>query len=208
MRSPIMRLIRGVAWLLVFAAAIVVGLMAWGGGLLIATDPLPEHANAAIVLQGSVAAERARLAAAIDLLQRGIADRVLLSVPKESFWGQSIPPVARTYIERTYGNDLAVRVDFCETSADVNSTAQEVQALSPCIQTGRWRSLVIVTSNYHTRRAGILWRRVFMNDSNIRIWIDGVADPEFGQPWWRHRQSAKIWLSEIAKLSWTILGGR
>jgi uncharacterized SAM-binding protein YcdF (DUF218 family) len=195
-------------WLLAAAIVVAVCLLRWGGDLLIASEPAPEHVDAAIVLQGSIAAEKARIAGAMDLLRRGVADRALLSVPKESYWGQSIPPVARFYLERNYGSDLAARVDFCETGGDVDSTVQEAQAVSPCIQEHHWQSIVIVTSNYHTRRAGILWRKVTRRDPKIRIWIEGVTDPEFQQPWWRHRQSAKIWVMETTKLLWTVLGGR
>jgi uncharacterized SAM-binding protein YcdF (DUF218 family) len=199
---------RVLRWLLAAAIFVALCLLRWGGDLLIASDPAPQHVDAAVVLQGSIAAEKVRIAGAANLLQQGIADRVLLSLPKESYWGQSIPPVARAYLERTYGNDLAARVDFCETGEDVNSTVQEAQVLLPCIQQHHWHSVVIVTSNYHTRRAGKLWRRVTEPDENIHIWIEGVADPEFRQPWWRHRQSAKTWVTESMKLVWTILGGQ
>ena len=182
--------------------------MRWGGDLLIASDPAPQHVDAAIVLQGSIIAERVRIAGAITLLQKGIAERALLSVPKESYWGESIPPVARSFIERNYGADLAARVEFCETSEDVNSTLQEAQVLLLYIQQHHWHSVVIVTSNYHTRRAGMLWRRLIGSGTNLHLWIEGVADPEFQQPWWRHRRSAKTWLTETAKLVWTVLGGR
>lgn len=195
-------------WILAVAIVIAVCLLRWGGDLLISSDPEPQHVDAAIVLQGSIAAEKVRIAGAINLLQRGIADRALLSVPQESYWGQSIPPAARSYLERTYGRDLAARVDFCETNADVDSTVQEAQALGPCIQEHHWRSVVIVTSDYHTRRAGMLWRRMTRSDPNLHLWIEGVADPEFQQPWWRHRRSAKIWLMETSKLVWSVLGGR
>jgi uncharacterized SAM-binding protein YcdF (DUF218 family) len=194
--------------LLAAAIVVVVCLLLWGGDLLIASDPPPDHVDAAIVLQGSIAAEKARIAGAMGLLRRGIAGRALLSVPKESYWGESIPPVARAYLERTYGSDLAARVDFCEMGGDVDSTVLEAAAVIPCIQERHWRSIVIVTSYYHTRRAGILWRRVIRREPTIHIWIDGVADPEFQQPWCRHRQSAKIWLMETTKLLWTALGGR
>ncbi len=159
------------------------------------------------MLQGSVAAEKVRVDGAVNLLQQGIAGRVLLSVPKESYWGQSIPPIARAYLERKYGADVANRVDFCETSEDVNSTDQEAQVLRPCIQECQWRSIMVVTSDYHTRRAGIIWRKVLKPDSDIQVWIEGVNDPEFQRPWWRQRQSAKTFFMESAKLVWTVFGG-
>jgi uncharacterized SAM-binding protein YcdF (DUF218 family) len=207
MPSPVRPSIRLLRWLFAAAAVIAVCLLFWGDNLLIADDPPPGRVDAVIVLQGSIVAEKNRVAGAIDLLQRGLADRALLSVPKESYWGQSIPPLARSYIERNYGGELATRIDFCETSAEVNSTGEEAQVLSTCIKERPWHLIVIVTSNYHTRRAGMLWRRVTKNDPKIHIWVEGVTEPEFQHPWWRHRQSAKIWLMETAKLVWTVLGG-
>jgi uncharacterized SAM-binding protein YcdF (DUF218 family) len=201
-------LFRILKWLLAAAAVVTLCLLRWGDDLLIASELAPSHVDAAVVLQGSIVAEGVRIAGAIDLLQRSVADRVLLSVPQESYWGQSIPPIARAYLERNYGSDLASRVDFCETTVDVESTLQEARSVSSCIRERRWGSIEIVTSNYHTRRAGTLWRRVNRHDPNIHIWIDGVNDPEFQQPWWRHRQSAKIWLLESTKLIWTVLGGQ
>jgi hypothetical protein len=144
----------------------------------------------------------------MELLQRGVANRVLLSVPSEGYWGQSIPPVARAYVERNYGSNLASRVDLCETGGHVDSTWQEAEVLGSCIREYHWTSIEIVTSNYHTRRAGILWRRAMEHDPEIRIWLDGVNDPEFQPPWWRHRRSAKIWFLESTKLLWTATGLR
>lgn len=200
--------VRLLRWL--FAAAILLAIcwLLWGADLLISSDPVPQHVDAAVVLQGSIIGERVRIAGAMNFLQRGIADRALVSVPKESYWGESIPPVARGYLERTYGNDLAARVDFCVTSEDVDSTIQEARALRPCIHEHQWHSVAIVTSNYHTRRAGMLFRKAGALDPGVHIWVEGVADPEFQQPWWRRRQSAKIFVMESMKLVWTVLGGR
>jgi uncharacterized SAM-binding protein YcdF (DUF218 family) len=194
-------------WIILGAVFICVCVLGWGSRLLIANEATAGHVDAAVVLQGSIAAEKVRIAGAIDLLQRNVTDRVLLSIPKESYWGQSVPPVARAYLERTYGNDMAARFDFCETSGDVNSTAQEARALGLCIAEHHYRSIEIVTSNYHTRRAGIVWRKMRGNAPPIDVWIEGVPDPEFQQPWWRHRQSAKTFFMEATKLVWTQLGG-
>jgi uncharacterized SAM-binding protein YcdF (DUF218 family) len=208
MSSQIGRLLRMLKWLFVVLVVIMLSLLLWGNDLLIAIDPMPAHVDAAVVLQGSIVAQKARIAGAMNFLQRGVADRVLLSVPKESYWGQSIPPVARAYMERSYGSDLSSRVDFCDTSAEVNSTAEEAEAAMSCVQQHHWRSIAVVTSDYHTRRAGILWRRVIkQRDPTMSLSTEGVADPEFQRPWWRHRQSAKIWLGESTKLVWSILGG-
>jgi uncharacterized SAM-binding protein YcdF (DUF218 family) len=192
--------------LLLTGTVVTFGAMRWGQNLLVSDQSPPAHADAAVVLQGSTTAEKARIAGAIALLQRGAADRILLSIPRESYWGQSMPPVARAFLERTYGADLASRVEFCETGEEVDSTFQEAQSLKHCIAEHHLRSIVVVTSNYHTRRAGILWRRGG-HEPDIELWIHGVPDPEFEQPWYRHRRAAKTFLLETTKLVWTLLGG-
>jgi len=183
--------------------------MRWGAALLISNDPLPAHVDAAIVLQGSVAGERVRVHGAMNLLKQGHAERIVLSLPHESYWGEEIAPSARLYLEKNYGAAFANQVDFCETGPGVNSTEQEAVALAPCIQEHEWKTVAIVTSNYHTRRAGIIWRKIIgRQEPSVRLWIEGVADPEFRTDgWWRERLSAKTWYLESTKLAWTCLFG-
>src|SRR5271169_2460659 len=102
--KPLCRVLLG---LCAAAAVIALILLFWGGGLLIASDALPDHADEAVVLQGSMIAEKTRIAGAITLLQQHVVSRVAISIPNESYWGQSLAPVARTYIERIYGADVA-----------------------------------------------------------------------------------------------------
>ncbi len=195
----------GICLLLLAIAAV----MRWGAALLISNDPLPAHVDAAIVLQGSVAGERVRVHGAMNLLKQGHAERIVLSLPHESYWGEEIAPSARLYLEKNYGAAFANQVDFCETGPGVNSTEQEAVALAPCIQEHEWKTVAIVTSNYHTRRAGIIWRKIIgRQEPSVRLWIEGVADPEFRTDgWWRERLSAKTWYLESTKLAWTCLFG-
>jgi DUF218 domain len=200
---------RSLSWCSLIAAVIVFAALRWGGDLLVSSNPLPAHVDAAVILQGSIVGERARLAGAMSLLQQGIPNRVLLSVPRESYWGASIPPMARGYLEKNYGSEAAAKVDFCETGADVNSTEEEARALDACVHQHGWQSIAVVTSDYHTRRAGMIWRRtVNQQDPSIHLWIHGVNDPEFqARGWWRKRLYAKTWLLEFTKLIWTELFG-
>ena len=182
-------------------------LLRFGVWLLISSDPLPPHAAAAVVLQGSIAGENARVAGAVRLLQTGIADRIVLSIPHESFWGQSPERAARQYIEKTYGNEIATRLEFCETGPEVNSTEDEAKAVSPCLRRQGWSTIVVVTSDYHTRRAGMIWRHVMKKEyPSARLWIHGIDDPEFdARNWWEQRIYAKTAFLESTKLIWTFL---
>lgn len=207
-RGPHRLAFRILNWFFGALAVIVLIWLLWGGDFLVATDPVPSHADAAVVLQGSIVAEKSRLAGAMSLAQQGIVDRVLVSVPKEGYWGQPIPQVAAGYIERTYGRDLAARTDFCETGPEVNSTIQEAETAMRCIQAQHWKSVAVVTSQYHTRRARMAWRGSFKRSNlELQLSVQGVADPEFQRHWWEHRQAAKIFLEESLKLIWAAFGG-
>jgi len=194
-------------WLVGIFAVLIVCLLRWGGYLLVTADSLPEHVDAAVVLQGSIPSENARTAAAMALLQRGSVNRVAISVPRESYWGEEIPPIARPYLQKKYGADLASKVDFCNTEPDVTSARQEARALSTCIQEHGWRSVALMTSNYQSRRVGMIWRKTLSNgDWSADVFVAGVPDPAY-QPrgWWRQRLYAETWLSESARLAWAVL---
>ena len=194
-------------WLAGIFVILVLCFLHWGGYLLVAPVSLPSHVDAAVVLQGSVASERARVAAAMSLLQHGAAGRVAVSIPKNSYWDEPVAPAARQYLEKNYGAELAGKVDFCETAADLNSTEQEARDLSACIQEHRWKAVALVTSNYQGRRADMIWRKTLpKRDPSIHFAVDGVADPEY-QPrgWWRQQLYAKIWFTEFTKLLWAVV---
>lgn len=194
-------------WTVVAGIVLLASLLRWGGNLLISDDPLGGRADGAVVLEGSILGEQARLSGAIALLKQGKVNRVLLGLPAESYWGERIAPIARAYIERTYGNGVAAQVDFCEVN-DVDSTEEEAEVLFGCIDARHWDSVAIVTSYYHTRRAKIIWRRLLQKQhSGLILRMHGVADPEFNaRGWWRDRRSAKTWFFESTKLLWTLIG--
>lgn len=203
------RILRGILWLLGCVALLALVLLWRGGYWLTKSDPLPARVDATVVLQGSIVGQMTRVDGAARLLQQGVAARMLLSVPKQSYWDESVVPMAQRYLENHYGKDVASRADFCETDPGVNSTAQEALALSRCIREHGWQSVVVVTSNYHTRRAGVIWRAMLRKDgSSLQLRIFGVDDPEF-QPnaWWSKRLYAKTWVTEFSKLVWVELGG-
>ena len=183
-------------------------LLRWGSHLLVSDDdPLPSHIEGAVVLQGSVLGEEARIAGAVRLLEKGTTPRILVSIPKETYWGQPVAPLAYGHLEKIYGKAIVDYIDFCETTG-IDSTEQEAQALANCIKEHGWHSVAVVTSDYHTRRAGIIWRKIFRQQyPSIHPWMHAVPDPEFyPQGWWRDRRSAKTWLLEFTKLVWTLCG--
>jgi uncharacterized SAM-binding protein YcdF (DUF218 family) len=188
------------AFLFIFLAT-----LSWGGYLLVTNDVLPPRADGAIVLQASVISEDARIDGAVSLLRQHVVDTILISIPKTGYWGLSFPDLARTHLEKLYGNEIARHIEFCVIGPGIDSTEQEAQAIMRCIEQRGWHSIIVVTSNFHSRRAGMIWRRTWKGvRPAVHIWVDGVDDPLFRpKGWWRHREYAKTWFFEMTKLIWT-----
>lgn len=191
----------------VVIACIAAALLRFGGGLVVRTDPLPQHAQVAVALNGSIAGVLARTTEAVRLLDRGVVDNVIVSIPPADYWGESIPPEANRYFIRHFGAETAARILYCVSDAD--STIQEAHALKQCLDARQFRSVILVTSNYHSRRAGRIWRASLAKASPaFKLYVDGVPDGSF-QPrgWWRKRIYTKTWLFEASKLIWESIFG-
>jgi uncharacterized SAM-binding protein YcdF (DUF218 family) len=97
-------------------------------------------------------------------------------------------------IERGVPKEKIVRL-----SHDADSTQEEAGALLQLATDRKWHSVIVVTSNYHTRRARYIFRHVFPRDIAVRIASarDGDFDP---QKWWEKRKSIKELTREFAGL--------
>jgi uncharacterized SAM-binding protein YcdF (DUF218 family) len=183
----------------------VVTMLAWGGDLLVAPDALPARADVLVVLAGTIDGEQARREGAVRLLRDRRADQLVLSAPQVTYFGEWVPDLMRRDLERSYGIEQARRVVLCPHKAD--STLEEAQALRPCLERRGWRTVIVVTSNYHTRRASHIWREVFREaEPPVRIVVHGVSDGDF-EPigWWRNRRHVKTFALETTKLLWKYL---
>ena len=168
----------------------------------IVEDPL-EHSDAIIILSDdNFYADRATRAA--ELYRRGMAPVVVAS-------GRRLRPFAG--IAELMVRDLSERgvpKDKIEAFAhDADNTREEAQALAQLVVRKKWRNVIVVTSNYHTRRARYIFGRVFPSTVKVRVASaqDGDFDPEH---WWQHRKYIKQLTRETAGLAvamWELMGG-
>ena len=176
--------------------AIVVALIAFAlnaGRILVVRDL--RHADAIVVLVGET--DR-RPALALELLRQGYAPRVLLDAsPDVRVYRWAAAEIAEQYIH-TLPPEIAASVSVCRESA--LSTMDEARQVRRCLDTVDARSVLVVTSEYHTRRALSVFRHTFPGRS---IGVAGAIEPDqFGVLWWRHREWAKVTLNEWARLLW------
>jgi uncharacterized SAM-binding protein YcdF (DUF218 family) len=160
------------------------------GEAWIAEDPL-DRADVLIVLgDDNFYADRATRAA--ELFREGKAPVVVAS-------GRRLRPNAgiaelmeHDLIERGVPKDKIVRFTH-----DADSTEEEAEALRKLVRERKWRSAIIVTSNYHTRRTRYIFHKVFPQGMELRVASahDGDFDP---QHWWEKRKSIKELTHEFA----------
>jgi uncharacterized SAM-binding protein YcdF (DUF218 family) len=105
-----------------------------------------------------------------------------------------------TDIAQKYANDLgeANRVSVCPITSF--STFAEVNDVNRCLQSVGAHRVLIVTSEFHTRRALLIFRHRL---PHYQFSAAGARDAaRFGEAWWTTREWAKVTLSEWSKLVW------
>jgi hypothetical protein len=131
----------------------------------------------------------------LELLGQGFASRLILDVPAESKiyqWNQA--EIARKYVE---GLPQAGSITVCPIYG--HSTRDEAQDVSRCLHGVGARRILLVTSDFHTRRALCIFTRVLPADYSVAAAFDAS---EFGVQWWQHREWAKVNFEEWSKLIW------
>jgi hypothetical protein len=171
--------------------ALLVAFAANAGKLLVVDAAQPS--DVILVLAGET---DHRLAHALQLLDQGYGRRVLLDVPAAAkVYGSTEVQLASQYI-RTLPE--AASVAICPI--DGLSTRDESHDVARCLATQEGNRILIVTSEFHSRRAlSILRHEVRGKSFSVAVVRD---DTQFGTNWWTHRQWAKTCVDEWLRLFW------
>jgi uncharacterized SAM-binding protein YcdF (DUF218 family) len=82
-------------------------------------------------------------------------------------------------------------------SHTANNTREEAVEAARLIQARAWKRIIVVTSNYHARRARFIYGRILPSSVSLRV--SGGHDSEFDPTrWWETRQGVKFFLTELA----------
>ncbi len=175
--------------LLLVVVLITFGLFA--GRLLVVNAP--EKADAIVVLAGG--SDDNRYYKGLELLRAGYAPRMYVDALADiQKFGHRETEYAQKFIEESAGPDR-VRVKVCGIVGD--STVAETAAVTRCLQTEGAHTVLLVTSEYHTRRALSIFHKLL---PGYHISVAAAPDVRFGVKWWQHREWAKMTLEEWEKL--------
>jgi uncharacterized SAM-binding protein YcdF (DUF218 family) len=181
--------------LLILALALAATHTAWMTALgkhLVREDG-PAKADLAVVLAGDKYGNRILKAA--ELVRQGYVPTVLVSGP--AWYG-------------TYESDIAIAFAvrhgypagwFVSVPHSAESTGDEAWQILRALESRRTNSFLLVTSDYHTARAGRIFRRA-LRKSGSRMQMRVVAAPDrWFQPesWWRTREGRKTFALEWSK---------
>jgi uncharacterized SAM-binding protein YcdF (DUF218 family) len=182
---------------------------AWlGARLLIIQAPL-EQADAIVVLSGSANyRERAREAARI--LLHGGSKRILLTNDNARGPWSTAKQSNPLFYERSF--NLLKKVGVPENSIEVlpqpvTSTNDEAEVVRQYAKEHGLRSVLVVTSAYHSRRAFWTFSRVF-RDSGIQIGlISASTGGESPRPatWWLTERGWKLVPTEYVKFIYYVI---
>ena len=174
----------------IVGGAIFVLAILWSAGLVSFAAAVPRdiadqssHTDAIVVPTGGYG----RLVAGLELLRAGRAERLFISGVYEGVTLSSL-------VGQSAGDIAVCCVDIGHGAGDTFENASESAAWMA--QRG-YRSLRLVTGNYHMPRAMLEFRRA-MPDVKL------VANPVFPQhvkvdDWWRYRGTAGLIANEYAK---------
>ena len=188
-------LLAGLALLLCAIAAYPIWLAALGGYLVHAGPPV--KADMIVVLAGDFSGNRIKVAG--DLVRQGFAKQALVSGPAGAYG--------------MYESDLAIQYAvrqgypasyFVPLPNDSHSTVAEARVIIPVLRARHVHVVDIVTSNYHTRRAGSIYRS---QAPDLDIHVVAAPDPAYTPDgWWKNRDARKTFLLEWMKTFATWFG--
>jgi uncharacterized SAM-binding protein YcdF (DUF218 family) len=186
---------------LLVLALFALPLLRAAGRFLVEDDPL-QHADAIVVLTGSYPD---RIIEAATLYREGWAPRIILCREPENSGFRKLQSLG-VKVPRLFELNASVAEQLGVPAAAITvldrpagSTYSEAEVvLADVLQRG-YRAILLVTSKYHSSRAGRISR--YLADGRVQIIVRSARDDDFqADGWWRDRPSTRRVVIEYQKL--------
>lgn len=178
-------------------------LLRLAGGFWVVEDALQKSDALIVLSDDNFYADRATRAA--ELYRAGWAPVIVASGRRLRAYAGIAELIEHDLIERGIPREAIVR--FPHTG---DNTREEAQALLALAAERRWRRVLIVTSNHHTRRARYIFRRVLGDTVEVRV--AAARDQEYeASRWWETRRGTKLFFNEAVGMCvawWELHGER
>jgi uncharacterized SAM-binding protein YcdF (DUF218 family) len=158
----------------------------------------PEKVDYVMVLGGDA---NVRPFVAAALYRRGLASKVLVPVMKPSPENRAEgSPAGQSVIRDVLQARGVADADILLLDGEVTSTRDEGAALARFLEDHPGSSVAVVTTNYHTRRARGIFRKVASNRASRVIFVAAPTEDFDAHNWWQSKAGSQAYLTEYAKL--------
>lgn len=182
---------------------------AWGGAKFLIKEAPLDKADAIVVLSGS-ATYRERAQEGARLFFEGRAPRIVLTNDNHQGSWSSAQQRNLFFYERSLEELKKSNVPSQSVEVlmqPVTSTYEEAELIRDYAQQHGLRSILIVTSAYHSRRALWVFSRVF-RDTGIQIGLDAVRPGQQSPPpetWWLTVKGWRLVPTEYVKMLYYVI---
>ena len=165
------------------------GILTWVGSYLVEVQE-PQKADVIVVLGGDVSGVRALKGC--QLLERGLANQMWVSGALD-FFGKAESESAVAFVAaRGCPTDKLTALKY-----PVDSTRDEAIAIGKLMRERGIKKYLLVTSNFHTRRSGKVFREMSPDLEAVVIAADNTDFPV--DRWWKMRHSRRTAFNEWLK---------
>ncbi|MDY0019434.1 MAG: YdcF family protein [Anaerolineae bacterium] len=175
---------------LLLLALSAIGLCGVIAGPLLVRADAPCQADAIVVIGGDHKPDRVRRA--VELYQQGYAPVVIISAGTQVAEGEEILPEAEVMRRQAVAMGMPESALLIEDQSQ--STFQNAYYTAELLRARGYDSILLVTSTYHSRRAGHIFGEVFEATVSISV-QPSPADP-CAICWWFHADQARVVLYE------------
>jgi uncharacterized SAM-binding protein YcdF (DUF218 family) len=170
-------------------------LTALGGFLVRAGAPV--RADYAVVLAGD--AHGVRVLTGAELVRQGFVRKAIVSGPCCCYGVNESDMAVAFAVKHGYPEDY-----FIKAPHEATSTWEEANQLMPELRRLGARSFLLVTSDYHTRRAGRYFAKLA---DGMTMHVVAAPDVNFHvNSWWRNREGQKVFYMEWSKTIASVFG--
>ena len=167
------------------------------GGLLVNAEP-PQKSDLIVVLAGDQFGRRIVFGA--ELVRQGYASQVLVSGPPNLYGFHEHELAIPFAVKRGYPEGIFIGFPV----EGANNTEEEARRILPELRRRGVKRALVVTSDYHTRRASRVYRR---QGRDIEVHVVAAPDAVFrADRWWMSREGRKVFFLEFVKLVTSVFG--
>lgn len=173
---------------------IIVGIGANLGSFLIVNDEL-HKADAIVVFSGD---NGPRTEKGVELLKEGLGEYLILS------GGIVYDDVTMAELMKNHAMKLGVPEEKILIDDKASTTHENAEFTKEVIEENNFKSIIVVTSEYHSRRSKLAMEKALKNTlidgKKVEVMVVHSTEEKFSRKWWISGNSILIFISEYLKL--------